>query len=123
IIGRRLRHPTLNLGFSGNGKAEPEMATLLATLDPACYVIDTLGNLAPAEAPRVEDFVRILREKHPATPIVLVENLEYPDGILIAERREQFTASNKVLNEIFRRLARGDKNLHYLESKNLLGTD
>src|SRR5262249_54590042 len=39
IIGRRLERPIINLGFSGNGKMEIEMARLLAELDPAAYVL------------------------------------------------------------------------------------
>ena len=35
ILGRQLNAPVINLGFSGNGKMEPEMANLLAELDPA----------------------------------------------------------------------------------------
>ena len=46
--GRRLDLPVVNLGFSGNGKAEPEVARLLADLDPAIYVLDPLPNLTPA---------------------------------------------------------------------------
>src|SRR5262249_47654418 len=49
ILGRRLDRPVINLGFSGNGKMEPEMADLLAELDPAVYVLDCLPNLTAAE--------------------------------------------------------------------------
>ncbi|MEN6535873.1 MAG: SGNH/GDSL hydrolase family protein, partial [Bryobacteraceae bacterium] len=50
IIGRMLDWPTLNFGFSGNAKSEPEIANLLAELDPAAYVYDSLPNLKPEEA-------------------------------------------------------------------------
>ncbi|UCF38722.1 MAG: SGNH/GDSL hydrolase family protein, partial [Acidobacteriota bacterium] len=40
ILGRRLDRPVINLGFSGNGRMEPEVGALLAELDPAVYVID-----------------------------------------------------------------------------------
>jgi hypothetical protein len=123
IIGRRLGRPALNLGFSGNGKAEPEMAALLATLDPAVYVIDCLPNLMPEEAPRVEEFITALRARHPVTPILLVENLEYPDGILIAERRERYLASNRVADGIYQRLRSRDPHLHYLSARDLIGLD
>ena len=123
IIGRRLGRPTLNLGFSGNGRAEPEVAALLAELSPAAYVIDTLGNLLPAEAPRVEAFVATLRRARPQTPIVLVENLAYPDSVLVPARRERHMASNAVLNEIFHRLRRNDPHLHLVPATNLLGDD
>src|SRR5437762_1772200 len=38
ILGRRLERPVINLGLSGNGKMEAEVATLLTELDPAVYV-------------------------------------------------------------------------------------
>jgi len=35
-----LDHPHINLGFSGNGRMEREIAELLAELDPSIYVLD-----------------------------------------------------------------------------------
>jgi hypothetical protein len=35
ILGRVLHREVINLGFSGNGRMEPEVARLLAELDPA----------------------------------------------------------------------------------------
>ncbi len=46
ILGRQLNRPIINLGFSGNGKMEPELADLLAELDPAVYVLDCLPNMS-----------------------------------------------------------------------------
>src|SRR5262249_11874186 len=49
ILGRRLNVPVINLGFSGNGKMEPEVAELLAEIDAAIYVVDCLPNCTAAE--------------------------------------------------------------------------
>src|SRR5690349_586278 len=49
MLGRQFQFPHLNLGFSGNGKMEPELADLLAELDPSVYVLDCLPNLTAAE--------------------------------------------------------------------------
>src|SRR4029078_5952866 len=38
ILGRTLGLPVINLGFSGNGKTEPEIARLLAELDAGAYM-------------------------------------------------------------------------------------
>src|SRR5205823_11246646 len=66
ILGRRLDRPVINLGFSGNGKMEPELAALLAELDPAVYVLDCLPNLNAQEIrERVGPFVRTLRQARP----------------------------------------------------------
>ena len=45
ILGRRLRRPIINLGFSGNGRMEAEVVTLLAEQDPFVYVIDWFPNM------------------------------------------------------------------------------
>src|SRR5262249_5941177 len=75
ILQRRLAFPVINLGFSGNGRMEPEIATLFAELDPAVYVLDCLPNMSAAEVTeRIDPFVTVLRKAHPDTPILLVED-------------------------------------------------
>ena len=69
IVGRQLDTPVINLGFSGSGKMEPEMADLLAELDPSVYVLDCLWNMTPElVSTRVEPFVKKLRQAHPTRP-------------------------------------------------------
>ena len=125
ILGRRFHFPHINLGFSGNGKMEPELADLLAELDPSVYVLDCLPNMIASEvAERVEPFVRKLRAAHPQTPIVLVEDRNYADAFLIAGRRERNTSSQAALRAAYERLRKsGVKNLHYLRGAELLGDD
>ena len=125
ILGRRLDRPVINLGFSGNGKMEPELATLLAELDPAVYVLDCLPNMSAQEvAERVEPFVRTLRAARRSVPILLVEDRNYTDGVLVAGKRERNEASHAALRAAFERLAAdGVKELHYLSAETLLGDD
>lgn len=125
IVGRLLDWPVVNLGFSGNGKTEPEMAQLLAELDPAAYVLDSLPNLDVAQVKeRVEPFIATLRAKHPLTPIVIVENVNYADTGLLESRRTKVYEANTYLRKLFDRLkAAGDKRLHYLHASHLLGGD
>ncbi len=123
VLGRRLDREIINLGFSGSGKAEPEVASLLAELDPAAYVLDCLPNLASDEVRRLEPFVGTLRGRHPTTPIFLVENIEYPDGAVIPARRKLYESSNQNLREIYERLGFRDRNLYYISARDLIGTD
>ena len=78
IVGRQLDMPVINLGFSGNGKMEPEMADLLAELDPSVFVLDCIWNMTPEQvSQRVEPFVNRLRQSHPKTPILLAEDSNF----------------------------------------------
>jgi lysophospholipase L1-like esterase len=111
ILNRRLDREFINLGFSGNGLTEPELATLLAELDPAAFVIDSLPNLTPEMlAERMPKFLEIIRERHPQTPILLVQNPIYPTVPFIAGTRQKITASNDILTQIHAdRVAAGDQ--------------
>jgi hypothetical protein len=125
ILGRRLGRAQINLGFSGSAWSEPEVAQLLAELDPAVYVLDPLPNMKEEwVAPRLERFVNTLRQAHPKTPIVLVENIAYPDGDFVEPRGERYMKANAGLRELHQRLVRaGDKNLLYVSAAGLIGPD
>lgn len=125
IVGRRLDWPVVNLGFSGNGKSEPEMARLFAELDPEVYVYDSLPNLSVEEArERVEPFLRVLRQAHPKTPIVLVENAIYTDVQFSKQRLSVITEKNRILRGVYDKLRKeGDKNIRYVPAEKLYGSD
>src|SRR5690242_16520785 len=45
ILGRTFEREVINLGFSGNGRMEPEVIRFVAELDPAVFVLDCLPNM------------------------------------------------------------------------------
>ncbi|MGO4276553.1 SGNH/GDSL hydrolase family protein, partial [Paenibacillus sp. TAF58] len=50
ILSRRFNREFLNLGFSGNGKGEPELAQILSDIpDPACLILDYEANCVSTE--------------------------------------------------------------------------
>ena len=125
ILQRRLDHPVVNLGFSGNGKMERELVELMAEIDASCFVIDCLPNLEPKEvAERTEPLVRKLRDARPKTPILLVEDRSYSDAFLVKSKRERNDFSRHALHSAHARL-RGDgvEGLFYLDGDFLLGAD
>lgn len=125
ILGRRLDRPVINLGFSGNGIMEPEVAALLAELDPAVYVIDCLPNMdAGGVAERAGPVVAAIRKAHPDTPILLVEDRTFADAFLHEGRRRHHADSRAALRKVYDVLvAGGDKNVAYLPGDKLLGED
>jgi broad specificity phosphatase PhoE len=126
ILSRKFNWPVINLGFSGNGKMEPELATLLAELDPSVYVLDCLPNMDAGEiTERVEPFVRKLRSAHPETPIVLVEDRTMQDSFLIAGRMEYYHLKDRAaLRTAYENLQQsGVTNLYYIPGEHLFGDD
>ena len=116
IIGRELQSEIINLGFSGNGFMEIEMADLLSELNPAVYVLDCLPNMSPQQvSERVAPFVQRLRQSRPTTPILLVEDPDF---------RDQTTPKGVILRQVFTKLKeQGDTHLYLLPNKGMLGTD
>lgn len=125
ILGRRLNRPVINMGFSGNGKMEPEMASLLAELDASVFVIDCLPNMVAKEvSQRVEPLVRILRKTHLETPILLVEDRSYSDSFLLESKRQRNETNRAALKVAYQRMTKaGIKNLSYLTGEGQLGDD
>lgn len=120
VAGRLVDVPVVNLGFSGNGRMEMALCDLIAEIDAAAYVLDCLWNMNDAQvAERAEPFIRALRERRPATPILLAEDCN-PFG-------QEPTSKARLLRGIYDRLKAEDaekwRALHYLEAKEMLGHD
>lgn len=125
IVGRRLGRPTINLGFSGNGEMEPEVASLLAELDAAAFVVDCAPNMnAEQIRERAVPLVRTIRAARPDAPIVLVEDRDYGDAWLKASARERNATNQAALREAYRDLTdAGITNLSYVGAETLLGDE
>jgi len=125
ILGRRLGVPLINLGFGGNGKMESEVAALLAELDPRLYIVDCLPNMTgDLVEERAYPLVRKLRDAHPDTPIVLVEDRTYDNAWIRPAARERHDTSRAALRQAYDRLVgEGVTGLTYVEGENLLGDD
>jgi hypothetical protein len=125
ILGRRFNRPTLNLGFSGNGRMDPPVVELLADLDPSVYVVDCLPNMSPEMVvERMEPLVRRLRAARPATPILLVEDRTFTNAEFLRGAREGHAARRAALRKAYERLLDGGvRHLAYLRGESLLGDD
>jgi lysophospholipase L1-like esterase len=122
ILHRRLNRPVINLGFSGNAKSEPEVADLLAELDPCAYVLDPLPNMSEDEVrQRIVPLVNTLRLARPMIPIILVGNIHYTDGWINTGRGDRARKSNAALLECFQQLqAQGVPNISLIPGEKML---
>src|SRR6202166_750410 len=122
MLGRTFNREVINLGFSGNGRMEPEVVKFVAELDPAVFVLDCLPNMGAQQVTeRTVPGVKLLREAHPDTPILLVEDRNIQTGFLVEARRKANDANHAALREAFSALeAEKVPHVYYLEGANLL---
>jgi hypothetical protein len=125
ILGRRLDHPVVNLGFSGNGKMDAAVGDFLTRLDAAVFVIDCLPNMQPEMVTeRTIPLVKQLRSAHPTTPIVLVEDRRFTNAWITPAKNKFHDENHAALKAAFTTLSQEKvPNLHYIPGDALYGTD
>jgi hypothetical protein len=125
ILGRQMNREVVNLGFSGNGKMEPEVTNFVAEIDASVYVLDCLPNMTAKDIhERAENCVRYLRKARPSTHILLVEDRNYSDNFLNPSRSERNETNHEAMRTVYAKLVK-DKvgGLSYLKAADLLGDD
>lgn len=125
ILERILDRVVINMGFSGNGKLDPEVAEVMAEIDASIYLLDMLPNVTtPMLKDNIEKFYQILRKAHPTTPILLCENPEFPNMHFNVDVDTTITIKNKVLKDYAEKFRKaGDKNVYFIPSKGQIGND
>ncbi|MEX0360381.1 MAG: SGNH/GDSL hydrolase family protein, partial [Allomuricauda sp.] len=107
ILERRLDRSIINLGFSGNGRLEPELIDLMTEIDAKLYILDCLPNLSPNRDNTqllVLNAVKRLKEKRPHTPIILTAHVGYADDFANQENKDQYIPLNEDLENAFNQL-------------------
>lgn len=126
ILGRKLNIDFVNLGFSGNGKGDPEVARAMTEIDAECYVLDFGLNNGTAEAVAevYAPFIEILRQSKPDIPIISISPTYYTREFYFYTDLPTNSEMREVIQgEIARRIRNGDKNIYFVDGYDLLGPD
>lgn len=125
IISRKLNVECINLGFSGNGKGEPELARIITQIErPGCIVLDYEANCVSQELfyKTMPEFIEILRSVHREIPILLVSKIKYAleliDGEMLKRRLELKEFQFNLVEELKRK---GDRFIYFYDGEELLG--
>jgi type 1 glutamine amidotransferase len=113
----------VNLGFSGNGRGEPEVARMVAEIDASCFVLDFAQNNKTVDSLRevYDPFIRVLREKHPATPIVAITPIAAASERLGPAGERLDAMREHIRRVVAKRIGDGDRGLQLVEGTDLLG--
>jgi len=124
IISRKLNMQVINLGFSGSGKLEQELARIMAEIiNPAIYIIECERNSKyKLLSERQEKFIKILRQKHAEVPIMIITaNPRGSESLKIGKRRIKNWNFMHDLVEKMRK--EGDNNIYFVDGSKMLGED
>ncbi len=115
MVSRRLNANHINLGFSGNAKGEDAIAEYIAGLDMSVFVYDYDHNAPTVEhlSATHERMFKIIREKNPDLPILIMSRPRYVWDEAITQRYEV------VKNTFENAKANGDNNVYLLGGKEL----
>ena len=122
IVGRMLDLDHVNLGFSGNGKGEPDVARTVAEIDAQCFVLDFAQNNPDVDslAQVYKPFIETLRASHPDTPIVAITPIySAREASGPSERLEAMRAL--IRRVVAEKIAAGDTHMQLVEGTDLLG--
>lgn len=116
IVSAALDCDHINLGFSGNAKAEDTMIDYIAGLDMSVFVCDYDHNAPSAEHLRNthEKLFKAVRAKQPDLPVIFMTRPQY---YLSADEKERLAVVQKTYENA---LADGDSNVYFLPGPALL---
>ena len=123
---RLLRRPVWNFGFAGNARGEASVARLLASLEsPGAFLLDyDVNTTADSLRQTLPEFIRILRERHPETPLFIFPALPFRRT---SAGRRPFVPSDRACPHSSGRgralSPLGERNLHFVDGSLLLGQE
>ena len=117
MISRRFNLDFLNLGFSGSAKGEKEMAKYIGNLHPGAFICEYDQDAPDAKylEKTHERFFKIIREKNPDIPIILMSSIyrqEWTQEIYDSRKAVILKTYNNAVNS-------GDKNVYYLDCQRI----
>lgn len=124
ILCRRLNLDHVNLGFSGNGLGERELAAAMAAIDAAAYVVDYAQNCPTVDQMRETygPFLSVLRERRPQVPILCVTPIYAASEAWSEGAHVNLLARRQVVREaVNQRVQAGDRRIQVVEGPDLLG--
>ena len=127
ILSRKLNTEFINLGFSGSGLGEPELAEIITQIDNVkMIVLDYEGNggCTGHLEKYMEEFIDILRKKWPIIPIVIITKTWFTNYVFlqneVAARKRLYDFQLNVVNQ---RNAKGDNNIYFIDGSKLFGNE
>jgi hypothetical protein len=125
MLSRWMNVDFVNLGFDGNGLGDDAIASAMAEIDAAAFVLDYWVNVVPDQLhdtlPRMVD---ALRAKHPQTPIFVTSPYFNTRAVVNDTSAKQDAQKLKVAREFVEaRRAKGDQQIEFIDGREMISRD
>lgn len=116
IIARKLDLDYINLGFSGNARAEENIVEYMAGLDMLAFVSDYDHNAPDAEYLSATHcrMYKMIREKQPDLPYIMLSRPDFQH-----DRAQSIARRNVIIDTYRYALSQGDKNVYYIDGESI----
>lgn len=124
ILARALDLDYVDLGFGGNGRAEPEMVDLINEVEACGYVFDLGKSYGMQSGEAYAAMLESVRASHPKVPVICVTPIFSTQEFFGAQYRDLSLHTRQVMREaaVERRKA-GDAKTFLVEGTDLLGPE
>ena len=124
ILERALNRSCINMGFSGSGTFDIPVGEAMSEIDAALYVIDCNPNTkTDLIYERAVALVKLLKQKRPGIPVLLVEGFDYVSGFGDPKESDQ-AKKNIELKRAYNTLKdSGLKQIYYKKGAGMIGDD
>jgi hypothetical protein len=124
IMARRLDIDFVNLGFSGSGKGEREVVSLVSALRACCFLFDLGKSYGRQPESVYSEMLDAVRSQHPETPLVCITPIFANRELYSSEYRDLSEYVRGVVRTaVSRRRAARDPLVHLVEGLELLGPE
>ncbi|MFC5734113.1 SGNH/GDSL hydrolase family protein [Cytobacillus gottheilii] len=123
ILSRRVNLEFINLGFSGSGKGEHEVALTIREIErPACFVLDYEANATLQQyKATLLPFIETYRKYHPQVPIIVVSRIPYTQDKAKGQYDEHQERREHSKNIVEKLKEQGDQHIAFIDGMKLLG--
>lgn len=123
ILSRRFNLEFINLGFSGSGKGEREVALSIREIErPGCLVLDFEANSTVEQyKTRLLPFIKLFREYHPTVPIIVASRIPYAKFFNEDQNQSFLRKRNISISSVAKLQQEGDERITFLDGSLLLG--
>jgi lysophospholipase L1-like esterase len=121
LIHKKNNVDFINLGFSGNGKAEDNMVDYLASIDCSLFVCDYDHNAQNPQELKKTHFrlYEIIRQRCPDVPYIMITRPDFPPAINRKSYDNSVGCRIVVIDSYNKAIRLGDKNVYFIDGSNI----